>query len=88
LILLRLALLAITILIGVIAVVVGMAVTTSGLREGRVTMIFSNSGLSGSLIVDRGIDPSSYWRTLFLLGGLPMVAGAAASVAAWRAFRT
>jgi hypothetical protein len=97
--LLRLAILVMLILLGVVGVLTGSAVTQSALSVGRIEMQLGKPAAGGSSarpgtasavekwVVTRAGDPQSFWLWLTVIGLAPLGFGAFAVWYGWRGLR-
>ena len=87
-IMLRLAFAVLVLLLGVVGMLMGSAVSVSALREGRITTIYSQQGAIKQSSISRATDPDAYWRSFALLGALPLIAGVIFAAGAWRSLQS
>ncbi len=66
------------IVFGAIAAFMGFVVLVSALRAGELTYIYGPEGAPKTERVTQAQDPDAFWRSVGLMGGLPLLLGGAA----------
>ena len=72
------------VLIGAIAVFVGLAVAGIALKDGSLTYSYLVDGQRVAQTIARAANADRYWQMLMLWGGIPILLGALAAWHGWR----
>jgi hypothetical protein len=80
----KVALAAMLILFGAVAVFLGGVTAWAALRNGELNYVLGGN----SVTLLRSADPSGYWRALLIAGVLPIIGGMAAVVFGRRQLRS
>lgn len=83
--LLRAGLAVAAILIGAIAVMLGVILIWSTLQTGSISLSYGSGAGSVSETISRTADGARYWKMISLLGVAPAVLGLFAAMWGWRA---